>query len=225
MGEIPGVYQELVGKVAVITGASRGIGRAIALRFASAGATVILSSRNESGLKNVADEIKSFGGFYSIELCDVTVEEQVKALTHSVMKNYRKIDVLVNNAGIGFWDKIIDIDTEDFDRIISVNTRGAFLLMKYFGKQMSLKKSGHIINISSIAGKIGTSKGAAYNTSKFGLVGLSRSAREDFRKENIKVTVIYPGWVNTDLIKYKKDEEFLLKVITFFSRIQYTLAP
>lgn len=190
----------LAGQVAVVTGAGRGIGAAIASRLAHLGASVVLVGRSLPPLAKTADAIVKAGYRAEAIGCDVTSVELVTGLAQSVQENFGHLDILVNNAGIGgFATPLHELPVEEWDRILNTNLRGVFYAIRAFAPLMIQGRSGHIINISSLAGKNPLPNGAAYAASKWGLNGLTYSVAEELRAHNIRVAVVCPGSTNTDL--------------------------
>jgi 3-oxoacyl-[acyl-carrier protein] reductase len=190
----------LAGQVAVITGAGRGIGAAIALELSSLGATAVLCGRTRATLDSAAHAIAAAGGKAEVIPCDVTSLESVEAAARRVEASFGRVDILVNNAGIGgFGGPLHQLPPESWDQILNTNLRGVFYTTRAFAPTMIRARSGHIINISSLAGKNALPNGAAYASSKWGLNGLSYSLAEELRGHNIRVAVICPGSTNTDL--------------------------
>jgi len=187
-------------QIAVVTGAGRGIGAAIARRLALLGATVVLCGRTRSHLQDTADAISREGGKSEIAECDVTDLSALDQLASRVKDGYGRLDILVNNAGIGgFSTPLFQLPPDDWDRILNTNLRGVYYAIRAFAPMMIQAKRGHIINISSLAGKNALPNGAAYAASKWGLNGLTYSVAEELRSHNIRVSVICPGSVDTSL--------------------------
>jgi len=187
-------------QIAVVTGAGRGIGAAIARRLALLGATVVLCGRTRSHLQDTADAISREGGKSEIAECDVTDLSALDQLASRVKDGYGRLDILVNNAGIGgFSTPLFQLPPDDWDRILNTNLRGVYYAIRAFEPMMIQAKRGHIINISSLAGKNALPNGAAYAASKWGLNGLTYSVAEELRSHNIRVSVICPGSVDTSL--------------------------
>jgi 3-oxoacyl-[acyl-carrier protein] reductase len=185
-------------QVAVVTGAARGIGEAIANRLADMGATVVLTARDQARLAQVKTAIEQRGGRASVLPCDLTDEKAVAALGEKVAKEHGRCDILVNNAGVGVLRKpLIDLPVEEWDQMMHTNLRAPYLMMRSLAPLMIAARSGHIINISSLAGKNTLPEGAAYSASKWGLNGLTYSVAEELRQYNVRVSVIAPGSVNT----------------------------
>ena len=185
-------------QVAVVTGAARGIGEAIARRLAAMGVTAVITARDMSRLEKLQQEIKHGGGKAEAIACDLTHAGSVAAMAKRVQETYKRCDILVNNAGIGLIGKPLhELAVEDWDLLMGTNLRGPYLMMRAFAPMMIAAGSGHIINISSLAGKNPLANGAAYSASKWGLNGLSYSVAEELRQYNIRVSLIAPGSVNT----------------------------
>jgi 3-oxoacyl-[acyl-carrier protein] reductase len=190
----------LAGQVAVITGAGRGIGAAIAKALASLGATTVLCGRTAAHIESTAKAIVAGGGHAEAIPCDVTNLASVEAVAKRVEDSFKRLDILVNNAGIGgFKDPLHQLPPEAWDRILNTNLRGVYYAIRAFAPAMIRARSGHIINISSLAGKNALPNGAAYAASKWGLNGLTYSVAEELRAHNIRVSVICPGSTNTEL--------------------------
>jgi len=190
----------LAGQVAVITGAGRGIGAAIAHELSSLGATSVLCGRTPAALQSTAQAIARAGGKAEAIPCDVTSLASVEAAAERVEASLGCLDILVNNAGIGgFGGPLHQLPPDAWDQILNTNLRGVYYTTRAFAPLMIQARSGHIINISSLAGKNALPNGAAYAASKWGLNGLSYSLAEELRGHNIRVAVICPGSTNTDL--------------------------
>jgi 3-oxoacyl-[acyl-carrier protein] reductase len=190
----------LVGQVAVITGAGRGIGAAIARKLADLGATAVLCGRTKETLDATATQILEAGGKTEVIPCDVSVLHQLEYAAARVESSFGRLDILVNNAGVGgFHDPLHTMPPDEWDRILNTNLRGVFYAIRSFAPLMIRSYAGHIINISSLAGKNALPNGAAYAASKWGLNGLTYSVAEELRGQNIRVSVICPGSTETDL--------------------------
>jgi len=190
----------LAGQVAVITGAGRGIGAAIARELSSLGATAVLCGRNRATLESSARTIAETGAKAEVVPCDVTSLQSVEAAAQRVETSFGRVDILVNNAGIGgFGGPLHQLAPDSWEQILNTNLRGVFYTTRAFVPMMIRARSGHIINISSLAGKNALPNGAAYAASKWGLNGLSYSLAEELRGYNIRVALICPGSTNTDL--------------------------
>ena len=183
----------LENQVAVVTGAGRGIGRAIAMELGALGMRVGLASRTRSELEETAGRIKASAVFPS----DIRCREDVEHLLEGVTRTLGPIDVLVNSAGIGIYGPVTDSTDEDFDAVLETNLKGIFFACRSVLPSMIERKRGHIINIASIAGKVVSANRALYCASKFGVVGFSNSLAEEVREHGIRVSVICPGSTNT----------------------------
>lgn len=187
-------------KAALVTGGGRGIGAAIARRLAGLGATVIVCGRTVEQLQATATQIRSDGGQCEPQVCDLADWQSVAALAARVEKTFGRLDVLVNNAGIGdFGGPLHTMPVEKWDAVLNTNLRGVFYTIRALAPIMISGGGGHIINISSIAGKNALPNGAAYAASKWGLNGLSYSVAEELRGHNVRVSVICPGSTHTEL--------------------------
>ena len=197
----------LAGQVAVVTGAGRGIGRAIVLTLAELGAHTVLCGRSREALEQTAAAIQNRGGSSSVKSsekssvieCDVTDLHSVEALAEHVERTFHRIDILVNNAGIGgAGGPLHQLSPDDWERVLNTNLRGVYYCIRSLAPLMIKASTGHIINISSLAGKNALPNGAAYAASKWGLNGLTYSVAEELRAHNIRVSVICPGSVHTE---------------------------
>ncbi|MEK6981667.1 MAG: SDR family NAD(P)-dependent oxidoreductase [Candidatus Micrarchaeota archaeon] len=193
---------ELIGKVAIITGSSRGIGAGIAKLFASEGAKVIVSSRDASNYQPILNQIKSKKGeAYCIE-CDVSKEDDVKMLMEQTIKKYGTVDILVNNAGVFEQASVEEMKTETWKKVLHTDLDGVFFCTKYVTNYMKKNKTGgRIINISSVAGLFGFGGSAAYCAAKFAVVGFTKATAIDLCKYGITVNAICPGLIETDMTK------------------------
>jgi 3-oxoacyl-[acyl-carrier protein] reductase len=190
----------LAGQVAIVTGAGRGIGASIARQLSRLGATAVLCGRTDAVIESSAQAIAQAGGKAEVVPCDVTNLQSVEAAAKRVEASFGRVDILVNNAGIGgFGGPLHQLAPHSWDRILNTNLRGVYYTTRAFAPMMIRARSGHIINISSLAGKNALPNGAAYAASKWGLNGLSYSLAEELRSYNIRVAVICPGSTNTDL--------------------------
>lgn len=185
------------GKTALITGGTKGIGFAVAERLALEGAKVFICSRTRADLELAIEELSKLGEVAG-KLCDVRVEEQVKAVLESCEKRFGGVDILVNNAGMGFFDKTVEeMSADEFRQTLETNLFGVFYACHHAIPTMRKRGGGYIFNISSLAGQNPHPKMAAYNASKFGLNGFSEALMQEVRHDNIKVSYICPGSVNT----------------------------
>jgi NAD(P)-dependent dehydrogenase (short-subunit alcohol dehydrogenase family) len=203
----------LNGQVAVITGAGRGIGAAISRKLASLGAITVLCGRSRAPLEETARAIRDAHGKAEVAQCDVTDLSSVESVAAHVQSTLGRLDVLVNNAGVGaFRSPLHSLPPEDWDRVLNTNLRGVYFCIRSFAPLMIQSQGGHIINISSLAGKNALPNGAAYAASKWGLNGMSYSVAEELRGQNIRVSVVCPGSVNTELSPHEgKDPGKMLR--------------
>jgi NAD(P)-dependent dehydrogenase (short-subunit alcohol dehydrogenase family) len=203
----------LRGKIGVITGASRGIGAAIARSLCKEGLIAVICGRNRKALNATADAIRSDGGQCEPVVCDVMSLTDVQALADHVQSTLARIDVLVNNAGVGaFSVPLHELPPDEWERVLNTNLRGAYYTIRSFAPLMIASGGGDIVNISSIAGKNALPNGAAYAASKWGLNGLSYSVAEELRQHRIRVSVICPGSTATELSPHDgRDTSRMLK--------------
>jgi 3-oxoacyl-[acyl-carrier protein] reductase len=190
----------LEGKVALITGAGRGIGKAIAFLLAESGCRVVLAARSTAQLEEVQKEIERNGGAARIVATDLARDSDLENLAAESRRVWGNIDFLINNAGWGKRAPVARLKVEDLDQTLRVNLRAPMLLAKHLVPAMIEKGQGAVINIGSVSGKSGEANGSAYSASKFGLLGFTQSLYEEVREHGIKVAVILPGFVDTPLI-------------------------
>lgn len=187
-------------KIVLVTGASRGIGRAIALEFGSRGATVIVNYNSSAGPANeVLEQIKAAGGDGMVYQADVSDADAVDEMIKTVTKEYGKLDVLVNNAGTTRDNVIMMLKPEDFDAVINTNLRSAWLCCKAASRAMMRKRSGRIINITSVVGIAGNGGQTNYAASKAGMIGLTKSLAKEIASRNVTVNAVAPGFIATDM--------------------------
>ena len=196
----------LTGKVAVITGASRGIGRATAIELAKRGAFVIVNYRGseEAALETVA-EIKSADGNAVCMAWDVSDYAECEKKIKQIIDTFGRIDILVNNAGITRDDLLMKMSEEDFDAVIAANLKGTFCMLHFVSRQMLRQRSGKIINLASVVGISGNAGQVNYAASKAGVIGMTKSAAKELASRNITVNAVAPGWIETDMTKNLSD--------------------
>ena len=190
---------KLKNQVAIVTVSGRGIGKAIAVTYAKEGADVVAVARTRSEIEKVADEINSMGRRAVAIPTDVSQKKQVQAMLQQTLDEFGTVDILVNNAGVAIHNYLMDIHEEDWDLTMAVNLKGVFLCTQAVFPIMLEKRSGHIINISSGAGKRGSPSYGSYCASKFGVMGFTEAIAAEGRPHNIKVCVICPGPVTSKM--------------------------
>jgi len=189
----------LKGQVAIITGASRGIGKAVATRLAQEGVRLCMVARSREKLVALAKTLPASGDNYITIGADVRDEEQVKNMVESTISVFGQIDILVNSAGITIFKSLDETSQEDWDITMDTNLKGTFLCIKHVVPHMLSRRTGDIVNISSIAGRQGFENSSAYCASKFGVIGLSKALSLELRKQGLRVITICPGAVDTPL--------------------------
>ncbi|QTM99382.1 3-oxoacyl-[acyl-carrier-protein] reductase [Sediminibacillus dalangtanensis] len=198
----------LKGKTALVTGASRGIGKAIALELVSQGAKVAVNfAGNEAKAQEVVKEIESLGGEAIKVKANVADETEVKEMIKHVIDSFGSLDILVNNAGITRDNLLMRMKEEEFDQVIDTNLKGVFLCTKGVTRQMMKQKSGRIINIASVVGVSGNPGQANYVAAKAGVIGLTKSTAKELASRNILVNAIAPGFIETDMTDQLTDEQ------------------
>lgn len=198
----------LQGKCAVITGASRGIGREIALKYAKEGANIVLNYRNsEEEALQLKEELDKLGSNTLILKANVSKFEEAEKLIKEAKEVFGRVDILVNNAGITKDNLIMRMKEEDFDSVIDVNLKGAFNCLKAVTPIMIRQKSGKIINMSSVVGVIGNAGQVNYSASKAGLIGMTKSLAREIGGKNINVNAIAPGFIDTDMTKVLNEDQ------------------
>lgn len=198
---------DLNGKIALVTGAGRGIGRQIAETFAEYGAVVIVNyNGSREKAEEVVKEITDRGGIAKAIQCDVSQFDSAKELIDGIVKEYGRLDILVNNAGITRDNLIMKMSEEDFDSVISTNLKGAFNCIKHVSRQMLKQRSGRIINISSVSGVMGNAGQANYCASKAGIIGLTKSVARELGSRGITCNAIAPGFIRTEMTDVLPEE-------------------
>lgn len=191
--------ESLQGKNAIVTGAGKGLGRAISIALAQEGVNVALIGRTEKDLIAVADELKAYNVKTAIAIADVSDMGAVNAGVEIAKANLGAIDILINNAGVGAFGKFMELDPAKWKQIIEINLLGVYYVTRAVLPEMIERQVGDIINVSSTAGKNGAAVTSAYSASKFGLIGLSESLMQEVRKHNIRVSTMLPSTVATDM--------------------------
>jgi len=203
--------KQLASKVAIVTGASRGIGRAISVSLAQEGATVVLAARSIRKLQETADKVTEAGGKAEIVVTELTEEEAIKNLVETTSEKFSRLDILVNNAGVTHSAKLEQTTTEDWERCMQVNARAPFILCREALGLLRKSQAGYIINIASVVGVKGYPLQSAYTSSKHALRGMTISLADELKGSNIRVHLLCPGGVDTELVQkvrpdIKKDE-------------------
>ena len=196
----------LEGKIALVTGASRGIGRQIALTLAAQGAAVIVNYNGSAAkAEEVVEEIEKAGGKAEAIQCNVSDFESCKSMMEDIVSRYGRLDILVNNAGITRDNLIMKMSEEDFDAVIQTNLNGVFNCIKHISRQMIKQKAGRIINISSVSGVLGNAGQANYCAAKAGVIGLTKCMARELASRGITVNAVAPGFIRTDMTDVLKD--------------------
>ncbi len=196
-----GFRVDLTGKVALVTGASQGLGQAMAVRLGTAGAQVACVARNQDKLKETVAAITDAGGTAAAFACDVTDGGSVDQVIEAVVDKWQRLDILVNNAGVTRDTLVPRMSDEDWDTVLDTNLRGAFLMTRAATRPMMQQRYGRIINISSVSGLMGNPGQANYSASKAGLIGLTRTVARELAKRKITVNAIAPGFIETDMAR------------------------
>jgi len=198
---------ELAGEVAIVTGASSGIGEATAEALASRGASVVLAARRADELEAVAERIRTEGGEALVVPTDVTEDDDIDALIAETVDEFETIDILVNNAGVMLLEPLESADRDNLRQMIEVNLLGLMNLTHAALPTMQAQDSGHIVNISSTAGRRAGAKSSGYNATKFGVNAFTEAVRQEVTTDGIRTTIIEPGAVDTELQEHIPDEE------------------
>ena len=199
--------KRLQGKVAIVTGASRGIGREIALLFAANGAQLTVTARNAELLASLSDEIKKTGGLEPLCVTlDVKDSTKVDEMVDKTLDKFSKVDILVNNAGVTRDGLLLRMSDEDWDEVLDTNLRGAFFCLRAVAKPMMRQRAGRVINMASVIGLIGNAGQANYAASKAGLIALTKSAAKELGSRNILINAIAPGFIDTEMTQALSDE-------------------
>lgn len=192
----------LTGKVALVTGAGRGIGRAIAIALAKNGATVIVNyNGSRESAEAVVAEIEQAGGRAEAMQCNVADFASSEELVKTVLEKYKRVDILVNNAGVTRDNLIMRMSEEDYDAVLDTNLKGAFNMIRHLSRSMARQRSGKIINISSVSGVLGNAGQSNYSASKAGLIGLTKSVARELASRGINVNAVAPGFIDTDMTR------------------------
>jgi len=197
---------DIRGRVALVTGASQGIGRACALALAEAGASVAVAARNQEKLAGVVEEIARTGGTAEAFSMDVANDEQVKATSKAVLDKFGKVDILVNNAGIARDQLLLRMKRADWDAVLATNLTAAYLTIQQVVGGMMRQRWGRIINLTSVVGQMGQVGQANYAASKAGLIGLTMALAREFGSRNVTVNAVAPGFIETAMIAGLPDE-------------------
>lgn len=193
-------------KIAVVTGASRGIGRAIALELAETGALVIINyNGSKEKAEEVQKEIEAKGGEAAVYQCNVSDFGACEAFFSDIIKTYGRVDILVNNAGITKDGLLMRMSEEDFDQVINVNLKGAFNCIRQVSRQMLKQRSGRIINMASVVGVSGNAGQANYAASKAGIIGLTKSVAKELASRGVTVNAVAPGFIDTEMTQVLSD--------------------
>jgi 3-oxoacyl-[acyl-carrier protein] reductase len=197
---------QLASQIAVVTGAGRGIGRAIALKFASEGADVVVVSRTQENSEKVAAEIRALGRRAWAHAVDVADAAAVNAAAEKILAETSQVDLLVNNAGVTRDGLLMRMSDADWDTVVNTNLKGAFLVTKAFSRAMIKARRGCIVNISSVIGLIGNAGQCNYAASKAGVIGFTQSVARELAGRGIRVNAIAPGFIQTDMTSVLKEE-------------------
>lgn len=199
MSEFEKMRVDLSGQTAIVTGASRGLGKAMALALAANGALVTCVARNEEKLKETVAEIEAAGGKAEFAVCDVANRESVDKVVDDVVEKYEKLDILVNNAGITRDTLLPRMSDDEWDDVIATNLRSAFLMSRAASRYMMRARYGRIINITSVSGLVGNAGQTNYSASKAGLIGFTRSLSRELAGRKLTINAVAPGFIESDM--------------------------
>ena len=217
----------LTDKIALVTGAGRGIGRAICIALGKAGAHVVAAARSENEIAALAEAIRNDGGQATALRMDLAQESSILGVFKQIEQRLGRLDVLVNNAGLGLYGPVRNFRTEDLDQMLTVNLRGAFLCCREGLRMMEPQKSGYIINVSSVVGFKAYVDQAAYTATKHGLVGFTKTLAQEAQSSGVRVSIISPGGVDTDLVRAARpdlDPSVLLQPEDIAQAVMYLLS-
>lgn len=207
---------QLTGKTAIVTGGARGIGKSIAMTLAAAGANIVINyTRSSKEAEEVVEEAKKLGVSALAVKADVSKNDEIENLVKEVLNQFGSIDILVNNAGITRDNLLIRMSEEDFQAVIDINLKGAFICTKHVSKVMMKQRTGKIINIASVVGVMGNAGQSNYAASKAGLIGFTKSIAKELAKRNINVNAVAPGYIETDMtasLPEKVREAFMINI-------------
>jgi 3-oxoacyl-[acyl-carrier protein] reductase len=199
--------------VALVTGAGRGIGKSIALALAKEGATLVLAARTRSELEQVKSEIEGVGGSARVVQTDLSKDADIEMLFKQISDDFPRLDILINNAGLGVFAPVRDLPVDTFDTMWNLNMRAVFQCTQFALKMMEAQKSGAIVNVASLAGRNAFVGGAGYAATKWALIGFSRSLMLEVRSHNIRVLTICPGSVDTSFSPSQKEPSRLATIL------------
>jgi 3-oxoacyl-[acyl-carrier protein] reductase len=199
MADAPPIIVDLKDQVALVTGASQGIGKAIALTLAASGAKVACVARSVDKLSQTVEAIRAAGGTAEVFACDVTKSESVNQVVDDIVAKWEKLHILVNNAGVTRDTLVPRMSDDDWDTVIDTNLRGAFLFLRAASRQMMSQRYGRIINMASVSGLMGNPGQANYSASKAGMIGMTRTVAKELAGRKITVNAIAPGFIETEM--------------------------